>query len=123
MKRTYRKGSLVDMRKAGRIAFMLFVVFVAYRILTPPTEELARTASPDGTRTARLRRTYYAGPWPSYKVYYRETGRQAWLGLHSLPTYTNAPPDAPAELLWSPDSSRLELSINRTSVWHHVFKE
>lgn len=113
---------MFDFKKAGRLAFTLFVVFVAYKILTPPSDETARVASPDGRRTARLRTYYYFDNQPSYKIYYRETGKRAWLGLYHLPAYTNTPPETTeASIEWSPDSTTLDFLLNGTSVWRHAF--
>ena len=81
MKRTYKKRSLFDFRKLGQFAFTLFIVFIAYKILTPPSDETARIASPDGTKTARLRTFYYYDNQPSYKIYYRDAGKKVWLNL------------------------------------------
>jgi hypothetical protein len=123
MKRTYKKRSLFDFKKLGQFAFTLFIVFIAYRILTPPSDETARISSPDGTKSARLRTFYYYDNQPSYKIYYRETGKKAWLNLLYLPAYTNTPPEtAKAELEWSSDSRQLDFLINGSSIWHHVFE-
>lgn len=122
MKRTYKKRSLFDFKKLGQLAFTLFVVFIAYRILTPPSDETARITSPDGSKTARLRTFYYYDNQPSYKIYYREADHKAWLNLLYLPVYTNAPSDqAIASIKWSDDSERLDFLMNGTSIWHHVF--
>ncbi|MBT8041830.1 MAG: hypothetical protein KJN67_04200 [Pontiella sp.] len=124
MKRTYQKRSSFDFKKLGRIAFTLFVVFIAYKILTPPSHETARIDSPNGSKTARLRTFYYYDDQPSYKVYYRESGKRAWRNLLYLPAYTNTPADsAQAMIEWSPDSAQLDLLINGTSIWHHVFED
>ena len=71
MQRTYKKQRRFDSKKLGPLVFTLFVVFVAYKILTPPSSELARIESPDGTKTARLRTIHYFDNQPSYKIYYR----------------------------------------------------
>jgi len=124
MKRTYRKKSLFNPGKLGQLAFTLFIVFIAYKILTPPSQETARLRSPDGTKTARLRTFYYYDNQPSYKIYYRESGKTVWLNLYYLPAYTNTPPDqTETSLAWSGDSSRIDFLINSSSVWHHVFSE
>lgn len=124
MKRTYRKQSLFDLKKLGQFAFVLFLVFIAYKILTPPSNETARIASPDGSKTARLRTFYYYDNQPSYKIYYRESGKKAWLNLLYLPAYTNVPAaSANAALAWSDDSAQLDFLMNGTSIWHHVFEK
>lgn len=123
MKRTYKKRFLFDFRKLGQIAFTLFVVYMAYRILTPPSDETARLLSPDGSKTARLRTFYYYDNLPSYKIYYHESGKKIWLNLLYLPAYTNVPAEsADASLQWSADSSRLDFLMNGTSIWHYIFE-
>ena len=121
MKRVYKKKTLFDPKRLGMGAFTLFIVFVAFKILTPPSTEVAIIASPDGTKTARLRKFYYVAQ-PSYKVYYRDTGKLIWLNLLYLPSYTNVPHATVKESLeWSPDSERLDFIINGTSIWSHTF--
>jgi hypothetical protein len=122
MKRVYKKKALFDSKKAGQLAFTLFVVFIAYKILTPPSDELARIDSPDGTQSARLVRYFYYNNQPSYKVYHREAGKAFWLNVYHLPAYTNVPPEAAAPgIEWSSDSSRLDFLMNGTSIWHQAF--
>ena len=101
---------------------MLFVVFVAFKILTPPSIEVAKVQSPDGSRTARLRKFYYVSQ-PSYKIYYRDLTKRLWLNLLYLPSYTNVPHATAVETLeWSSDSEHLYFKINDTSIWHHAFE-
>lgn len=123
MKRVYKKRSLFDLRKLGQWLFTLFIIFVAYKILTPPSQETARIDSPDGTKTARLRTFYYYDNQPSYKIYYRETDKRVWLNLLYLPAYTNAPPDADPSIEWSADSRQLFFSLGGTNIWQHAFDE
>ncbi|HSR88472.1 MAG TPA: hypothetical protein VLL07_05920 [Pontiella sp.] len=122
MKRVYKKKPLFDAKKAGQLVFILFIAFIAYRILTPPSDELARIDSPDGTQSARLVRYFYYDNQPSYKVYCREADKPIWLNIYHLPAYTNVPPEAamPA-IAWSSDSRRLDFLMNGTSIWHYVF--
>jgi len=123
-KRIYRKQPLFDFKKLGQFAFTLFVVFVAYRILTPPSDETARIESPDGNKVARLRTEYYFDNQPSYKIDYREAGKRVWLSLLYLPAYTNAPPELHnPDIKWSPDSAALYFSLGGTSIWHHAFEQ
>lgn len=123
MKQRYKKQRLFDRKQLGKLVFTLFIVFVAYRILTPPSDETARIESPDGSKTARLRTIHYFDQQPSYKIYYRDTGKHAWLGLYHLPSYTNAPPESHnPSIEWSPDSEHLIFRINGTSVWHYAFE-
>jgi hypothetical protein len=122
MQRVYKKKALFDFRRLGFGMFTLFIVFVAFKILTPPSTEVARVESPDGSKTARLRKFYYISQ-PSYKVYYRETGKLVWLNLFYLPSYTNVPHETATESLeWGPGSENLDFKINGTSVWSHTFQ-
>lgn len=124
MKRVYKKQSLFDPGKLGKVVFAAFMVFVAFKILTPPSEEMALLNSPDGTKTARLLRYFYFDNQPSYKIYYRKKDKVAWLGLYHLPAYTNIPPEsAEPSIAWTDDSLRLDFIMNGTSIWHHVFTE
>jgi len=122
MQRVYQKTPLFRPGHLGTVLFAAFVLFIALRILTPPSEELEVKESPDGTRTARLLRYFYLDNQPSYKIYWRETPESSWLGLYHLPAYTNIPPEsAEPALEWSRDSHRLDFLMNGTSIWHHVF--
>ncbi len=123
MKRVYRKQSIFDLKQLGTVLFAAFVVFIAFRILTPPSEEMQQVPSPDGQREARLRRYYYFDNQPSYKIYCREAGKPAWRGLYHLPAYTNIPPETAApSIAWTDDSKRLDFFMNGTSIWHHIFE-
>ncbi len=123
MKRTYKKRSLFDFRKLGQFVFTLFIIFIAYKILTPPSDETARIVAPDGSKTARLRTFYYYDNQPSYKIYYRDSGKKAWLNLLYLPAYTNGPSSGfNADLEWSSDSTQLDFLMNGTSIWYHIFE-
>ena len=123
MRRRYKKKSLFDPKRLGMGGFTLFIVFVAFKILTPPSTEMAKVRSPDGSKTARLRKFYYVSQ-PSYKIYYRDAGKLVWLNLLYLPSYTNVPHATASEAIeWSPDSETLTFKINGTSIWHHAFHE
>ena len=122
MKRSYKKSWSFDWKKLGAGIFTLFIVFVAFKILTPPSTELALVSSPDCNRIARLRKFYYVSQ-PSYKIYWRETGNRTWLNLLYLSSYTNVPHETASESIeWSPDSEHLFFKINGTSIWHHAFE-
>ncbi|MEI6892825.1 MAG: hypothetical protein V5783_11700 [Pontiella sp.] len=124
MKRTYKKRALFDIKRLPTVAFTLFVVFIAYKILTPPSDETVRILSPDGSKMARLRTFYYYDNQPSYKVYYREAGKKIWLNLLYLPVYTNTPPETQQpDLAWSDNSEQIFFIMNGTSVWHHTFTD
>ena len=113
-----------NLRKLQPVLFGLFVVFIAYKILTPPKQELQSIQAPDGNRTARLRRVAYYENHPSYTIDLRIDGEKAWTPIYRLPAFTNAPPDTVLPTLeWSADSTRLDFLMNGTSIWHCVFKE
>ena len=122
MKRSYiKRPSLFDSKRLGFAAFTLFIVFVAFKILTPPSTEVALIDSPDGSKTARLRKFYYVSQ-PSYKIYCRETDKLVWDCLLYLPSYTNTPHATATESIeWSPDSATLYFKINGTSIWSYTF--
>ncbi|MCF7848766.1 MAG: hypothetical protein K9M45_07955 [Kiritimatiellales bacterium] len=121
MKRAYKKKPLLDMKRVGAAVFTLFLVFIAYKILTPPSNNLATITSPDGSKTARLRKFYYVSQ-PSYKVYCRDTGNRVWQALLYLPSYTNIPHQTAIEAIdWSPDSKKLFFRINDAIIWQHDF--
>jgi hypothetical protein len=123
MKRSYKKQSLFDPKRIGLWFFTLFIVFVAFKILTPPSTEVALIDSPDGTKTARLRKFYYVSQ-PSYKIYYRDADKLVWLSLLYLPSYTNVPHETVTESIeWGSDSESLYFKINGTSIWSYDFTE
>lgn len=123
MKRSYKKRALIDRKRLGFGLFTLFICYVAFKILTPPSTEVATVTAPDGSKTARLRKFYYVSQ-PSYKIYYREVGHPAWLNLLYLPSYTNVPHQTARESIeWSPDSETLYFKINGTSIWSHAFSD
>ena len=94
------------------------MAFIAYRILTPPQNNQILNA-PDGTHQARLKTFYYTQNIPSYKIYTRPTGTLLWKNQLYLPSYTTTP-NPTASLQWTPDSQRLDLLINQSSIWHHI---
>ena len=121
MKRTYKKHSFFDRKRIGFGIFTLFVCYVAFKILTPPSMEVAKVISPDGSKIARLRK-FYTVSQPSYKVYYREADKLVWFSLFYLPSYTNVPHQTASEVIeWSNDSRTLYFKINDTLVWSHPF--
>lgn len=122
MKRTYKKRRAFDFKQLGQILFAFFVVFIAYKILTPPSDDAQRIDSPDGSKTARLKTEFYFDNQPSYHVYYRESGKRVWQKLYYLAAHTNAPAEeADPGLQWSEDSSKLDFLMNGTAIWHHAF--
>jgi len=124
MKRAYRKLRKFNLHVNGfGIGLTLFIAFVAFRILTPANYELARIASPDGEKTARLSKFYYTSQ-PSYKVCYRKTGQRLWHNLFYLPAYTNVPHQTATEIMeWSPDSMHLYFLIDGDLIWEHSFDD
>ena len=56
-----------------KIGMVLFMVFIAFQILTPPSNNNVYHA-PNGTQQARLKTFYYTEGIPSYKVYTRSSG-------------------------------------------------
>lgn len=123
MKRRYKKQPILDRKRMGMGIFTLFIAFVAFKILTPPSAEMARINSPDRSRTARLRKFYYVSQ-PSYKIDCRDAGKLVWLNLLYLPSHTNTPHATASESIeWSPDSATLYFRINGTSIWSHAFSE
>jgi hypothetical protein len=122
MKRTYKKRALFDLKRLGQVAFTLFIIFIAYKILTPPSHETARLTAPDGSKTARLKTFFYYNNQPSYRIYYRENGNKIWQSLFTIPAYTNIPVEtAKPELQWNNNSDRIDFIMNGTSIWFHVF--
>ena len=123
MKRSYKKQSTFDTKRLGAIFFTLFIVFVAFKILTPPNHEIMRLNAPDGSKIARLRKFYYVSQ-PSYKIDYREADKLIWLNLLNLPSYTNVPHATARESIqWSADSKQLYLKINDTNLWMYRFSK
>lgn len=124
MKRNYKQHPRFNLALLGKILFTTFILFIAYRILTPPSNETARTRSPDGTKTASLRIIYYLENQPSYKIYYREAGTKTWESLFRFSGITNIPQQqAEADIRWSKNSKKLHFMLNGTSIWYHAFTE
>lgn len=121
MKRVYKKPPKFSIKQVATGIFVVFVLFIAYVILEPPNEEIARIESPDGSKEARLRRFQYTSEEPTYRVYYRESGKWAWLNLLQLPGSKIENEVAQIQLEWSTNSERLYLHINEAAYWHHTF--
>lgn len=103
----------------GFLVLMGFVLFVALRIFTPPTEVVQRITAPDGSREARLLLVYYYSD-PGYKVAVR-SGR-FWHTRLYLPEYKdNSTVEREALLRWSADSRQLFFEINGEVIWSEVF--
>jgi hypothetical protein len=118
-KRTFLSG-LPPMRAIGLLVLMGFVLFVSFRIFTPPAKTVQILAAPDGRRAARLQHIYYYSK-PGFKIAVRE--RRLWHTLFYLPEYTNAPAgELKGNLSWSPDSKKLYFDINGKPVWSYVME-
>ena len=119
----FRKHSLFTRMPKGRtigfLALMGFVLFIAFRILTPPTEVIQRISAPDGSREARLQHVFYTSD-PGYKISTRT--RRLWHTQLYLPEYKVAAVEQrKAAIRWSADSKELFFEINGTPVWSETF--
>ncbi|MBL7016863.1 MAG: hypothetical protein ISR84_04820 [Kiritimatiellales bacterium] len=119
----FRKHSLFNGMPTGRmigfLALMGFVLFVAFRIFTPPTEVIQRVTAPDGSREARLQHVFYYSD-PGYKISTRT--RRLWHTALYLPEYKdNSTTERNASLRWSADSKVLIFEINGTPIWRETF--
>lgn len=123
MKRSYQKRPLFGRARLGQLGLAAFVIFIALRILTPPSDATEPVVSPDGSKEARLKTVFFYDNQPSYKIHWRESGKTAWLSLQNFPAVTNAPAGVEAELEWNETSDRVDFLLNGTSVWHHSFSE
>jgi hypothetical protein len=123
MRRRLRILSSARLHRLGKVAFAVFLLFIAYRILTPTSVVVIQSEAPDGSGTARLRKIYYTSH-PSYKVDFRRKETLVWQNLLLIPTDTNGVPDEFCETLsWSPDGSRLFFLIDGKPVWQYAFPE
>ena len=86
-KRSFFAGMSLG-RAIGFLALMGFVLFIAFRIFSPPTKVVQAITSPDGSRQARLLHVFYYSE-PGYKVSVRERG--LWKTLYYLPEYPDVP--------------------------------
>ena len=106
-------------RAIGFLALMGFVLFIAFRIFTPPTEVIQRISAPDGSREARLQHVFYYSD-PGYKISTRT--RSLWHTQLYLPEYkVTAAEQREAKIRWSADSKELFFEINGTPVWSTRF--
>ena len=122
MRQRYPQIFMFNSRRIGLGIFALFILFVAFKILTPPNIEIARAISPDNSKTVRLRKFYYVAQ-PSYKVDYREKNKLVWLNLLYLPSYTNAPYATAVETIEWSNLNTINFLINSTSIWTHTFEK
>lgn len=107
-------------RAIGFLALMGFVLFVSFRIFTPPTEVIQQISAPDGSRDARLVLVYYYSD-PGYKIATRT--RRLWHTQLYLPEYTgDAAAERKASLRWSADSTKLFFEMNGKPVWSEMFE-
>lgn len=120
---------LPPLRTLGILVLMGFVLFVAFRILTPPVKTVLVVAAPDGSREARLQHVYYYSK-PGFRISVRETPPDRspvfnpWNTVFYLPEYTNAPAgEGDGRLRWSGSSSRLYFEIDGVTVWGREFRD
>ena len=122
MDRFHKPGffdGMPPMRIVGFLALMGFVLFIAFRIFTPPTELVQQITAPDGSREARLVHVYYYSD-PGYKIATRT--HRLWHTLLYLPEYTGDNAEKrEAVLRWSQDSKELFFEINGKPVWSETF--
>lgn len=119
-KRTFF-GGMPPLRAIGFLVLMGFVLFVAFRIFTPPAKTVQILVAPDGRREARLQHIYYYSK-PGFKIAVRE--RRLWHTLFYLPEYTNAPAgELKGKLSWSLGSDKLYFDINDKPVWGYDFSQ
>ena len=124
MKRKQNLPKRLGVRHLQTFLLTAFVLFIAYKILTPPKKELARIDAPNGTKTARLQRISYYENHPSYRIDYREANERIWQTLYDLSAYTNLPPEqALPSIDWSPDSTHLSFFMNGTCIWQYDFSQ
>lgn len=99
----------------GLLALMGFVLFVSFRIFTPPTTVVQTLRAPDGSREARLLHVYYYSD-PGYKISIR-SGR-FWHTLFYQPEYAGA---GELSLRWSDDAAQLYVDLNGRPIWGFDF--
>ncbi|QHI70220.1 hypothetical protein [Tichowtungia aerotolerans] len=122
MARFYKPGIFHGMSKGQAVGFLVlmgFVLFVALRIFTPPTEVVQRISSPDGSREARLMLVYYYSD-PGYKIATRSG--LLWHTRLYMPEYKDGSAAKREALLrWSDDSKQLFFEINGKLIWSDRF--
>jgi len=107
-------------RAIGFLVLMGFVLFIAFRIFSAPTQVVQTITAPDGSRQARLLHVFYYSE-PGYKVSVRE--RSLWRTLFYLPEYPDVPVEEREEALrWSHDSEQLTFEVNGKQVWGYDFR-
>jgi len=103
----------------GFLVLMGFVLFVAFRIFSAPTQVVQIIESPDASREARLLHVFYYSE-PGYKIAVRE--KRFWHTLFYLSEYPDVPLEGRKERLrWSLDSERLFFEVNGMRVWSYDF--
>ena len=108
------------LRAIGFLVLMGFVLFVSFRIFTPPVKTVQILPAPDGSREARLQHVYYYSK-PGFKIAVRE--KYLWHTISYLSEYTNAPAGALNEKLhWTEDSKHLYFDINGKTIWGYDFE-
>ena len=94
------------------------ILWIALKILVPPSWVIQQLDSPDGTRSARLLRTRYLHE--NFVV--RVKAGASWRTAYLSPTITNDfRMDLGERLSWSPDSGRVYFRLNGKPVWGYDF--
>jgi len=107
-------------RRLLQFVGVVFMLFVAYKILTPPTDVLDIKTSPDGKIVARLRAIYYLSD-PVYKIDYHQVDHWAWRNLYLRSNQLYSP--SSLTLKWEEDSKVLFLFSRRKMVWKYSFEK
>jgi hypothetical protein len=107
-------------RRLLQVAGVVFMLFVAYKILTPPTDVLDIKTSPDGKIVARLRAIYYLSD-PVYKIDYHQVDHWAWRNLYLRSNQLYSPESL--ALTWGKNSGDLLLFSHEKIVWKYSFKK
>jgi hypothetical protein len=107
------------LRLLFKVVAVLFMLFVAYKILTPRAEVLMQVVSPDGKNVARLRVIYYSSD-PVYKIDYHATQEWAWrcVFIHSI---ESASPKT-VSIKWSKNSKEIGLFLHEKPFWKYEFE-
>ncbi len=106
-------------RAIGFLLLMGFVLFVAFRIFSPPEKVILSVTSPDGCREARLLYVFYYSE-PGYRVSIRR--KIGWGTLYYLAEYPDVPLKERDETLrWSHNSERLFFEVNGKKLWGYDF--
>ena len=107
-------------RAIGFLALMGFVLFIAFRIFSPPEKVILSVTSPDGTHEVRLLHVFYYSE-PGYRVSVRR--KIGWGTLFYLAEYPDvSAKDREEKLIWSSDSEQLFFEVNGKRLWGYDFR-